>query len=410
MKSQRKKNEPKLSIIVSVLIAIIIWIYVIGEVDPNITQKFNNIPVTFKNQEVLSDYDLILSESKDYSVDVTVSGRTSVLYNLRNDISASIDLSSIDSKNTYDLQVTVEGIPDIVALVEVSPSNIQIEVDKLTQREYSLDIDVLGGPSKGYAMLGYNVSASNITISGPENILESINQVSGEIDIDGAKDDLNKSVELFAYDKDNNKVEGIITNPKKVDVTVAIGKTKSVEIIPQISGTPMEGYVIAQYVVSTENITIGAKSDFIADIETINTEDINIDKINTTLEKKVKLILPEGVKVVDGESTVTVKILVEKIQKKEYEVSNVEFVNKPDNFDIELQSAKSFKVVLEGKEEDLQEIISDDIHLQIDLKNIVIGENTLDVQMEKIDNISVITIEPEKVVITATEKLDDNAN
>lgn len=410
MKSQQKKNEPKLSIIVSVLIAIIIWIYVIGEVDPNITQKFNNIPVILKNQETLSNNDLILYENKDYSVDVTVSGRTSILYNLRNDITASIDLSSIDSKDTYDLQVIIEGIPDIVTLVDVSPSNIQIEVDKLTQREYALDVDVLGEPSKGYAMLGYNVSASNITISGPENTLESINRVSGEIDIDGAKDDLNESIELFAYDNDNNKVEGIIISTKTVNVTVAIGKTKSVEIIPQISGTLMEGYVITQYVVSSENITIGAKSDVIADIEAINTEDINIDEINTTLEKKVKLLLPEGVKVVDGERTVTVKIIVEKIQQKEYKLSNIEFINKPDNFDIESQSPESIKVILEGKEEDLQGIKSEDIKLLIDLKNIVIGENTLDVQMKKIDNISVITIEPQKVVVTATERIVDNVN
>ena len=86
------KSEPKISIIISLGIAIVLWFYVMGEVDPNVTQRFSNVPVRIENIELLEEEGLVLSSDAEYTVDISVYGRTSSLYNLRKDIEASIDV------------------------------------------------------------------------------------------------------------------------------------------------------------------------------------------------------------------------------------------------------------------------------------------------------------------------------
>lgn len=90
------KNK-KFMMILSLLIAIILWFYVMNEIDPVITKKYNAVPVHYVNEAELEHRGLrIANASKDITVDISVRGRRSQLmaYKTQN-LQANVDLSGL---------------------------------------------------------------------------------------------------------------------------------------------------------------------------------------------------------------------------------------------------------------------------------------------------------------------------
>lgn len=127
-----EQNEPKISLVViSLGIAIILWLYVMGEVNYLMSnQRFNNIPVTIENMEILEEKGLVLTEDTNYTVGIRVYGRTSSMYGLKNKLSASIDVSGIE-KRVYDAHVSISGLPDSIELNTIYPETIPLTVDRM---------------------------------------------------------------------------------------------------------------------------------------------------------------------------------------------------------------------------------------------------------------------------------------
>ncbi|MPW26210.1 hypothetical protein GC105_10455 [Alkalibaculum sp. M08DMB] len=397
-----KKKETNISIIGSILIAFVIWIYVIGEVDPNVKQRFNNIPVTIENLQVLEENGLVISKEEDLTVDITLYGRTSTMYGLRNRITASIDATDITEKGTYDLYIEISGIPDNIELQETHPNSIAIEVDRLAEDERRVELNIVGEPASGLVILGYSIDPDIVSIDGPEDILNNVSKIKGDINVKDAKDNLNQSVELYPVDSEDRKVEGVSINTQTANVTVQIGGTKELEIKPEIKGKIADGYVVSEIVIEPKSIVVGARKNLLDNIEEIVTEAINLDGINDSFEEEVSLILPSDIKIIEGDSTVLVKVVVQRVESREYSIDNIELVNKPEDIDITFEE-QTITVTLRAITEVLDSIKNQELKLILDLEDIDIGENDVKLLMEDIDDVTIQSIIPGTIQVIATE-------
>jgi len=150
----------------------VLWIYVIGDQDPRLNQRYNNIPVEIKNEDLLNEKDLLLISETEFSVDITVNGRTSALYNLpwRN-IRASVDLADIEDKGSYSLAVEIVGIPEDVDLISVSPAQVEIEVDRISSQTRQINIEFVGSLPEEISLLDYSINPQNALVEGGEELL-----------------------------------------------------------------------------------------------------------------------------------------------------------------------------------------------------------------------------------------------
>ena len=72
--------------VLAVLFSIIIWIIVVNIDDPVKSVQFNDVQVTVTNESVLTDENLVYDIKEDQrTVDVTVSGRRSVIEDISKD-------------------------------------------------------------------------------------------------------------------------------------------------------------------------------------------------------------------------------------------------------------------------------------------------------------------------------------
>lgn len=403
------KSEPKIAIIISLGIAIVLWFYVMGEVDPNVTQRFSNIPVRIENRNSLEEKGLILSADQEYTVDISVYGRTTSLYNLRKDIEASIDVSNIDEKGEYSLEANIHGLPDVVQLKNIYPEKITLEVDQLGEKRQEVEINIEGNPQRDLVVMSHSASPRSVALYGPEEILKKVSKVVGIINVEGADSNISQSVPIQAVDSNGKVIEGVNISTSRCNVDIQIGKTKKVKIEPDFKGEPNEKYIITNITVNPKEVTLGAKDNRLGNIEKVLTEEINIEGIQSSVERVVKLQLPEGTNTVgNGTTEVKVNITVEEKVMKDYQIKTLKVINQPEGMDIIEPKEVNISMRLEGKSTDIEKLNVENIVLYIDLKEMLEGENTVKIQMEPLERITIKTMTPNNMMVTAVKRATAN--
>ncbi len=83
--------------ILSLLVAIALWIYVMGTVDPMVTATIHNVPVEKVNEDVLEDLGMTATLDHPESIDITIRGaRSDVNEAKKSRVTASVDVSDCE--------------------------------------------------------------------------------------------------------------------------------------------------------------------------------------------------------------------------------------------------------------------------------------------------------------------------
>ena len=85
-----------LNILMSVLLAVLFWLYVRAELDPSQTSWFYHVPVEITGSTVLTRQGLTVANLSQSTVDLRIEGPASVLDSLsrsRKDLSVTLDVS-----------------------------------------------------------------------------------------------------------------------------------------------------------------------------------------------------------------------------------------------------------------------------------------------------------------------------
>ncbi len=102
-----------MNLIISLLLSVALWIYVVGEVNPETTKKYDGIKIEFTNEESLAQNGLALLDPGVLTVDVTVEGKRSAVNGVKEeDIGVTADLTGRQKgKNSIHLEVKLpEGL------------------------------------------------------------------------------------------------------------------------------------------------------------------------------------------------------------------------------------------------------------------------------------------------------------
>ena len=95
-------------IILSVLCAVGLWLYVRSVESPVFNTTYNGVKVELRNENLMQSGLSVLS-GKNYTVDITLSGKKSQLSQLTaDDIDAYVDLSTVREAGEYALEINVD--------------------------------------------------------------------------------------------------------------------------------------------------------------------------------------------------------------------------------------------------------------------------------------------------------------
>lgn len=406
--------------ILSLLIAILIWVVVKNVQDPMLVKVITRIPVTIVNESYLaSNLEVpLLIEGQDM-VNVKVKGRESVVKELtREDFTAIADMTQIISMETtprmVPVKVSCEGLLD--SDISVTPGNIQVDIEKQTSVEKIIAVNTGDTvPDKNYEVGVLKANPEKVTISGPESIVNKIDRVVAMVDVSDRKETRTElDSELKIYDKNQDELsekqlsyldlKEIRNN--KIKVTAEFWKAQNkISLKAESSGSPKYGYQVSEIKLVPDTISIAGTDEALQKLaEAGNTLEIpgsmiDVSGKSSDFEVNIDLteLLPENTKLArDLNSSViaTVKILPYNSQDFELPATQIQTENIPEDMDLVFGQEK-ITVRLKGKDEDLKNLKPETVQMKIDLKDYKEGEYTVPVTVtlpggyELVDEIAV---------------------
>lgn len=406
--------------ILSLLIAILIWVVVKNVQDPMLVKVITKIPVTIVNESYLaSNLEVpLLIEGQD-TVNVKVKGRESVVKELtREDFTAIADMTQIISMETtprmVPVKVSCEGLLD--SDISVTPGNIQVDIEEQTSVEKIIAVNTGDTiPDKNYEVGVLKANPEKVTISGPESIVNKIDRVVAMVDVSGRKETRTElDSELKIYDKNQDELsekqlsyldlKEIRNN--KIKVTAEFWKAQNkISLKAESSGSPKYGYQVSEIKLVPDTISIAGTDEALQKLaEAGNTLEIpgsmiDVSGKSSDFEVNIDLteLLPENTKLardLNSSVIVTVKILPYNSQDFELSATQIQTENIPEDMDLVFGQEK-ITVRLKGKDEDLKNLKPETVQMKIDLKDYKEGEYTVPVTVtlpggyELVDEIAV---------------------
>jgi len=293
--------------------AIFLWVYVYYKENPFQEYQAVGTFVVPLSIEGLSS-DLVVLDIPE-QVMVRISGNKELISRTNpTHLEANVDLAN---KTAGIFVLPVQASTKFGQVEEVSPSSVDVVIEKVITREMPVELKIKGKIRKGYKVYKTTLSSPNVTLSGSSGKLDSVQKVIAEIDIKDAYLSFTWIANISIYDRNDRPVEGIKIKPSTSEVSVEILSetgTKTIPVVPWVYGNLPEGYVIKEILLQPLTATVSASREELDDIENIRTSPIDItDRTEDLVLQEVLLLPHRGEELI---SPASVQVLV-RIQKEE---------------------------------------------------------------------------------------------
>ncbi len=302
--------------IVSVALSVMLWFYVMGDINPELTTTIDNIDVELLNVEELSQSGLEMIGQKDYVVQVEVKGRRNEVYKVTSEnIKINADVMGFKSGiNSVPLEISV---PTGVKLMDFTPKQIKIELDRIVQKQKPVEIIRTNRHLEGFMTNAPTVEIEEVLVAGPESFVNNVEKVIGEIDIGGLTEPVSQNVPLRAVDAEGNEVVGVSIGQAYTMVYLNVYRFASIPVVADIIGEVDENYRVVSVSVIPETIQLQGDNNAIEVEESIKTESIDVSGLTESIEVEVPIIITDGLTVSYQNGLVRVIVEVEPIKIKE---------------------------------------------------------------------------------------------
>lgn len=364
--------------LVSILLAVGIWMIVIYITDPSTTRTYS-VPIELVNEDIVAQRGRSVTVVGDQTVNVRVTKNRSITQSL----SASNFRAVADFSKMYE---------DTQVPVTVTCTSTRLTDSDYTQDKFSLEVrledlktvtvpivyQLRGEPAEGFAIGDVILEPSEVTVTAPESYADIIREATVAVDVTGASEDFKTEEPLRIYDGN-----GVLLNPAEskdtvidlrgsVACTVKLFLIKKVPVIAQARETDRvaEGYQFVGATVTPDTITISGTRAVMAQVSSILINDVSAAGLTDERRVEVDLtrFLPANVTIVDESKTATVTLMAEPFIEREYSFprERIEVINVPEDIEYRILSS-SVTLRLRGLEADLSSLDVDQVGLTLDL-------------------------------------------
>lgn len=366
-----------LYIILSIIIAVVIWVYVDYETNDNYTTWITNIPVTFDGEDTLENRGLmIVHDESQETVNLRVSGKRATIMKLdRSNITITVKISQITGAGEQELEYTI-SYPRTVSESSVTVVNKSVETITVTvMAETTATIPVkstfTGSVATGYRAGEIVCSPEEITVSGPEEIVETVSYALVTVSNESVTESIAADYTFTLMDENDEEVDAstLTCSTDTVAVSMNVGQTKTLELQVTVEegGGATEDDVTIE--ISPATITVAGDGSTLAEIDSIDLGTIDLSEILTTQTYTKDINLPATLENVSGTTQATVTVTVSGLSVSTFTATQFNILNRPDIYTATMVT-ESLNVTLRGTEAALAEITAEDIIVVVDLSQI----------------------------------------
>lgn len=392
-------DNKKLNMIISLIIAIALWAFVIGEVNPQATRVYRDVPIKLVQQEILDESGLAVLSVSDSLVSITLTGTRSEINKIdAKDISATVDLADAYlGENELSVDVHVSGKADIDSQ---TVEKVIVVIEEWSVKDVPVDVLYEGSFNGEEEPITIEQELETVSVSGAATTVDEVAAATAIVPAGTVSDEAKEfQCDLIAVNTTGRRVYNVDLSVNSITVTSELAKLKTVPLDVPVEGEDSDD--IKRTVKVPEKITLKGKSSDLEDIDSIETETIYLDKILTSTTIPLVPILPEGVDIAKDSEKLTVAVQVTEIQTTSFSIDGktLEFRNLQDGLEVQADIG-TVKVDVTGSKAVIDSLTEEDIVIFLDLAELDQGKHKVDLMAECTVEDTAITISPKKVSVT----------
>ena len=381
--------------IIALIVAALIWLTVINITDPEKMIVIYHVPIEMTHEDAIRDMDMVYNVKSEKYVNITVSGKRSVVSKLSaEDFRATASLKELSKVNSIPVEVSARQgtIARKVTIEKQSVQTLMVDVEEIKKQTFDIQVAYTGSAAEGFVPSKYTMSKNSVAITAPASTLKEIDKVVAECQLEGNSVDFTSRCKLLLYDAKGNVIrkKHLTMSSKYVRITVEINQEKEVPIEIGNIGNPASGYEIKNTMLSISKVKLIGDSEVLETIDNISIDqDIDIANAKSSYTKTVDLkkYIPENI-TINGESTVKVEIEIGPLSTKTITIdaSDIKIHNKGDS---RVKILNHAKITLKGEESALSNISSKDISASINVDKLGKGEHSVPVNLKVPEEVTV---------------------
>ena len=388
--------------LLAIVLGISLWFVVNNIEDPVKSKTFRNVTVEILNEEAIASLDKVFEVQSGGIINVTVSGKASVLRNITTaDIVAVADLKNLSLTNAVQIKLSCPKYEGVVLSSDTDVLSISLE-DEATE-QYKVDVYTIGNLPEGYALGEVKVRPNLIKVSGAKSLIERVSEVRVEVDVSNMAMGFVRYLEPKAYDANGKLMDNSRINfgTDKIKVSVQVNETKKIPVNITAEGKPEEGYYVISVEYEPREIVVTGNEKDLAKIHAVNIS-YDVDGLYQDVETELDLYqyLPEGIRLVGDVSNINVKLTISKqeLQSIRIPLNKIEIRNLEEELELTyLGEKQEIEILAVFKNlEDWFELSAEDVVAYLDLSGLDVGTHTVKLSYEISDTIMIeneITLE-----------------
>jgi YbbR domain-containing protein len=224
----------------------------------------------------------------------------------------------------------------------------------------------------------------------------------GDIDVHIDLSNVKEGTNIFALSPDEILVPVgttvIQVSPSEVNISLDTTNNKAVSVKPITRGVPVEGYILGEVSCEPDTVTITGAQNNLKPISKVETEAVVVDNIAQDLVKKVKIRLPNGIRIEkEEEKTISVSVkIVPKMVDLFFEDVPLLVEDEDRQFTL---SPQAITALVHGPELELSDMIPTDIPAFIETRQLPEGQSIVQPTFKLPESISVKRYYPKTITI-----------
>ena len=382
-----------LKILLAAVLSIGLWFYVITVVSPESEKTYYDIPVVVQNKNILTERGLMIV-SDDAKVTLALRSDRTILNELNeSNINVFVNVANIESPGSYKLTYNV-AYPGNISDNEISvqSSSTDLITMKIENRLNKI-VPVVVDYGVTAVPMGYTADKENaeldyteIEISGPESVVNQIEQAIIRVDLNGQTKTLAGEYQFVLCDKQGEAVtapnaEKVTANTEAVNFMVKIQKVKEIALkldIVEGGGATNQNTTITM---DTTQIQISGSDALLEGLDELVVGTVDLGMITEDAELVFPIILPEGVTNQTGVEQVNVGINLPDLATKTLKVTKITYADAPSGLSVDVIT-KALQITVRGPEKMIEKIKETDLTVVVNLAEAQVGTVTTRAEVE----------------------------
>lgn len=366
-----------LLMIVSLLVAFLLWAFVTEERGEDIDWTFYGVSVKFEGEETLRESrGLIVSESSATTARVNLKGSRRTVTALDSaDLLVTVNVSDITTAGNYSRSPRVTYTTRLdtgsITSYHTEPETIDFYVDVLKSKPVEVMGEFNGSAAEGYIAGRLQISPNTINVYGPEKVLAEIDRAYVDVTRTEVDRTLTFDSEYVLLDANGNKLstDELSFDTETVSVTLPINSVREVALTVDLlyGGGVAEDNVKVR--LEPDTITLAGDAEALSGLNSISVASVDLSLIpEDTYTETFRVLIPNGTEIISGASETELTLELGGLYKQDFTIAkgNISITNVSEGYHAEIVN-DSLNVTIRGKADEVRSLSALNIRAIADL-------------------------------------------